>query len=481
MLRIIQAIILVLGAALFALLAAILLVIDDTEEILFVANIVTVRMPSLAIQILLVYLPLLGILFWLTGLPDRLRRRMAAGRRDRGFQALEAALISAAAGDARSARRSAQRAETLLTAQAASRLVAAQTALAAGDEVDAEAHYAAMLIEPRTHLVGRRGLAAAAITRRDYASALIHAKTAFDAAPDAIWAFELVFDAQIKLPDWDGALVTLLEGRRRGHINDIAAARRRAVILTAMAWRERTRNVEFARQLAEQAVAAAPEFTPAATLGARLLARAGKTKRALSLIGTAWRTAPHPALASLARDIDASANGAGHSQTLADLAHVNPDHRESRIVLAELALAQGRASEARRILEALARRESPPSSRLCALIAEAARAEGADDVADVWAREAVSAPGEAAWSDLDPLGDDFAFADEDWPVFVYTYGDRGELPHPRLERAEAIRALPVALVQSTDAPVQTTGGALVPARDNAPHDGRSPDAGKDGL
>ncbi len=376
-----------------------------------------------------------SLLFWFSLKPNDWQRSWRTRQTRKGHESLEAALLAAAGGDAHTARREALKATKLLDSKGAPRLLAAQTAEAEGDLVEAEAHYAAMLTEPSTALVGRRGLAAAAITRGDLNAAIVHAGHAFARTPSARWAFELLFDAQIKSSAWAESLATLNEGRQRKHVDEIAASRRRSVILTAQAANERNRNPELARNLAEQAVAASDEFAPGAALCARLTARAGRSGKAAHVIENAWRTTPHPALVAVYRDLDFNGHGQKNAK-LRELANLNPDHRESLILLSELALEANNPAEARQHLEALLTREIAPTARVCLLMSAVAQAEGDEDAAHEWSRRATHAPSEPEWADLDPVSGDFAYGQTDWPRLVYSFGDRGVLVHTRHERYE---------------------------------------------
>ncbi|MDO9222470.1 MAG: heme biosynthesis protein HemY, partial [Caulobacter sp.] len=70
-----------------------------------------------------------------------------------------------------------------------------------------------------------------------------------------------------------------------------------------------------------------------------------------------------------------------------------------------------------------------------------------------WITRGAAAPQEPDWSDLDPEGRAFAYRPEDWTRLVATYGETGELIHPRLERRERgisdLPELPVSYVEST--------------------------------
>ncbi len=409
-------------------------------------------------RFLLFVIPITGVVWWVLRAPDKLAAMRRGRQRDRGVAALEDAMIAAAGGDGRTARREARRAAVLLQRPAAPRLVAAQSLETAGDVVAAEAQYAAMLADSKTELVGRRGLAAAALSRKDYETAIVHATAAFAAHPTARWAFDLLFDAQVAASKWSEALVTLTDGAKRGHVPDDSARRRRAVLFTAQATRVEALDPYQARDLAEQAANLSPAFAPAVALAARLAVLAGKGWRAASLIEDAWTVTPHPALALAYRDIKPEETPRARAERLRGLAQLNADHRESRILVAESALTFGMPTDARDAIAPLMREEKEATARLCGLLAQIADAEGRTKEAREWVACAAIAPAEPDWSDLDPEGPAFAYTDEDWARLIYSFGDTGALIHPRHERFEPARAVaPQALLEDAAAADARTG------------------------
>ena len=396
-----------------------------------------------AILLLLVVTFALTVLWraigWLIELPGKMRKARAGARRAKGYDALETAVIAAASGDAVGAVKNAERVKALLDRPALSGLLAARAAEAAGDVAGAERHYKALLDDKRTAQAARRGLVRAALERHDFDTAISEAMAALDAEPSARWAFEALFDAQIAARDWAGATVTLARGQKRGHIVPLAAKRRRAVLLAAQSIEAEAQDeLDAARQLAEKAVAAAPGFAPGAAQASRLLVQAGKGWRAAGLLEEAWASKPHPALALAYRDLKENEKPRARAKRLRGLAHLNPEHRESRILLAEVALEEHDPKAARAALAPVLEAEQPPSSRLCNLMSQIERVAGNKDEASAWLHRAMAAPGEADWSDLDPEGPAFGYRDEDWARLVYSFGDAGELIHPRHERFERV-------------------------------------------
>ena len=395
---------------------------------------------ALAAGLLILATFVLVFLWWLvsriSSAPDAFRRFRKARRREQGFDALERALIASAAGQGALAVRQAARAEALLDRPALSRLLAARAAEAAGDLESAQTHYEAMLEDAKTRLVARRGLTAIAEARGDSRLAISHASEAFEQAGGARWAYESLIAGQIADARWADAEATLTEGERRGHVEREIAARLRAVLLTAEARKREEPDPEAAARLAERAAEASPAFAPAVELAGRLLPRQRRHRRAADLIEAAWTRAPHPALARTWADLRKSDSKAKRAERMRALAAFNPDHRESRIVLAETALDQSNPEAARTALSGLLA-QPPVSARLCVLAARLAQLEDDEPMARRWMARAAHAPGEADWSDIDEAGAAFAYTDADWRRMAETWSREARLIHPRHERFES--------------------------------------------
>lgn len=428
------------------------------------------RMPFALAGGLLILLTFALLVIWRLVLgvwtaPDNIRKFNTRRRKEKGFDALERALIASAAGEGETAVRQAARADALLERPALSRLLAARAAEAAGNLPGAEAHYEAMLDDPKTRLVARRGLAQIAHERGEHTLTVEHASEAFGQSKSVRWAFDALFDAQVAKADWQAALDTLHEGEKRKQIPADRAKRRRAVLLTAAAVECEESDPAAARAFAERAAGAAPSFAPAATVAARLLAGARKHAKAESLIKAAWSAAPHPALARALAELRKSDTKAKRAERLKSLAEIRADHRESRLLLAEAALEASDVGEARAALDPLLEMGTP-SARLCALAARLARQEDDDKAARRWMTRAAHAPGEADWSDIDGEGRAFPFAPDDWKRMVYAFGDEGRLLHPRYERFEiAAEAVPETAL--LEAPKQSPKRAAPSAKGDA--------------
>ncbi|MGF1464406.1 MAG: heme biosynthesis HemY N-terminal domain-containing protein, partial [Maricaulaceae bacterium] len=370
-------------------------------------NVYEVRSGFLIVGVMLVSLAL--VLVWrlaavIWSAPARSRRALAHARNARGAEGVETALIALAAGDAAHARQAAIKARKQLDNPLAARVLAAQAAEAMKDRPTAEAEFASLLESEKAQVAARRGLAAAAAEKGDTAAVIAHAKFAFEANPAAKWAFEALFDAQVSGAAWEEALASLTSGEKHGHIAHDAAKRRRAVLYAAQAAREEDlAEMDKALMAAEKSTQDAPGFAPGAALAARLFMMHNKGWRAAGVLENAWETAPHPAIALAYRDLKENEAVKARVKRMMGLVQIQPEHRESRILAAELHLLAGEGPAAQLVLDKVLKREEP-SARLCGLAAQVAQATGDLAAAHEWMQRARAARREPDWSDVDPEG-----------------------------------------------------------------------------
>jgi HemY protein len=410
------------------------------------------------VAIIAVALPVLRMIMFLMDAPGRIGKMSQRARHRRGQEALALGLIAAEAGEFEEARKHADKAEDLIDEPRLAALLQARAAEVAGDYAGAERAYSGMLANEDTEVLGRKGLMAAALKRGDRNAALTHAAAALKASKTAAWPFQYTFDLQVQTGDWEGAIDTLEIGDKRKFIEDKVSRRRRAVLMTAAAAKlERERRIEKASDLAQKAFRMAPAFAPAGALASRLLVTEGKGERAAAILEEAWENGPHPALAHAYRDLTSNETPAQRQQRMLGLVERRREHRESKIIIAELAIERGDWGAAQTALED-AYREFP-SSRICMLFAQVARGRADENGARTWLAQAAGAPREPDWSDLDPDGPAFLYDDSDWARLVYAFGDAGQLIHPRFERGGAdaggsVMALPRAIAPPQNPPSQ---------------------------
>jgi HemY protein len=379
---------------------------------------------------------------WIVETPRRQAAARADLRRRRGLEALGRGFIAAAAGDGSEARRLAQQAGELVEdAPALVRILSAQAAEAAGDQAAAQAAYANMLGFPEMKLAGHRGLMQAAAAAGDHEAALRHAKAAYGLARTSRWAWRALLENRLEGGDWAAALDLVQGGLERKIVSPISAERARAALLAASAAALEAdpaapalaQGLDYATQSARLD----PGFPPGATIAARMLVADAKPGRAGALIQLAWKARPHPALYLIWRDLSPRETPKERAERLGELAALNPDARESKLVRAEQALLARDPATARAVAGPLAE-SAQADARLCGLLARIAFAESNTDEARAWMTRGLAAPQDPDWTDIDPAKHAFAYAPTDWARLVSTYAETGELIHPRLERREKV-------------------------------------------
>ncbi len=333
--------------------------------------------------------------------PRNFARARRERRRREGYRALTQGMVAVAAGDTEEAQKLARRADSLLAEPPLTLLLSAQAAQLNGDERAASNYFTAMLERPETEFLGLRGLIMQALRDGDEATALRLATRAKELRPKTPWVLTHLLELQARHGSWQAAETTLVEAERRKALAAPDSRHRHAVILHQHAAEA---DVEGrggeAMRLERKANSLEPHFAPVAVRYARILAVRGQKRRARRALETAWRAAPHPAIAEAYGELFAEEPPLQRMKRVARLAALNPDHVESRIALAAAALQARLWGEARRHLApALGGSGETAAPRICRLMAEIEESEHGDLAqARLWlSRAASAATPDPAW------------------------------------------------------------------------------------
>ena len=320
--------------------------------------------PVVTLGLLLLFL-LLYALFRLFGVLLRLPRRTGYWRNARhrrlGDVAVTRALLALAAGEKAGARREAQRARRMLGDTPQTLLLAAEAGRLAGRDDEAEAAFRRLAERPDAAFLGYRGLLRQAMAREDWTEAAALARQAEAVQPGAAWLRHERARLAVRTGRWAEAL----------ELADTDVPR--AALAAAAA--EVEPDPARALKLARQAWKDDPSLAPATLAYATKLRSEGRESRAQAAIRHSWTLAPHPDLAAFA--LAPVSDKLARVQAVQRLTEANPDHVESRLLLARAALDAGLTGEARHQAEA-ALDAGVNQRRLWLLLVEIEEAEHGD-------------------------------------------------------------------------------------------------------
>ncbi len=344
---------------------------------------------------------LLGMLWafvrFIMGDETAINRYFARSRREKGIEALSQGLLAVASGEGKQAQDLAVRAAKYLDDPRATRLLAAQAAEVAGDNAKAESVYREMLEDDRTRFVGVRGLMKQKLADGDTQTALALAQKAYALKPRHIEVQNTLLELSAKEGDWKGARSVLKDKRKQGELPRDVHIRRDAVLALQEARDVLAQGSSIsAREAAISAAKASPDLVPAVAMAARTYIDQKDRRNAERLLEKAWSVRPHPDLAEVYAEIVPDETPHQRLRRFEALMKRNPDDEETRLLRAELLLANEDFPGARRALGDLA--VTHPTTRTLAIMAAVERGEGGSDAAvRAWLVKAMTASRGPQW------------------------------------------------------------------------------------
>lgn len=340
---------------------------------------------------------IVATLRFLNGDETALSRYFDRDRQRKGYQALSDGFLALASGEGRLALLRAQRAEKYLGRPELTTLLVAQAAEAAGDGKRATEAYKALLADDSTRFVGVRGLLQQKLAEGDTETALKLAEKAFALKPKHAETQDILLKLQSQNADWKGARTTLGAKLKAGSLTKDVFRRRDAVLALQEAHGIMDENATVeAREAAIEANRKSPDLIPAAVMAARSLIAKGDRKGATRVVKKAWEGMPHPDLAAVFAEIEPDESAAARLKRFKPLIALHPNHDETKLMQAEMLIADEDFPGARRILGDLVTRH--PTQRALAIMAAIERGEGSDEaVVRGWLSKALVAPRGPQW------------------------------------------------------------------------------------
>ena len=315
---------------------------------------------------------------FLNGDETALSRYFDRNRERKGFEALSEGMMALASGEGRLAMTKAAKANRYLDKPELTNLLTAQAAEMVGDRHKAEETYKKLVTNDATRFVGVRGILKQKLADGDTETALKLAEKAFAIKPKHEETQDVLLRLQAQKEDWSGARQTLSAKLKHGNLPRDVHKRRDAVLALSEAKEivDDASSIET-REKAIEANKLSPDLIPAAVMAAQSYIQKGKPRLATRILKKAWETTPHPDLAAAFAAIEPEESAAQRLKRFTALTRSNPQHAATRMLLAELHIANEDFPEARRALGDLV--ETDPTARSVTLMAAIERGEGADD------------------------------------------------------------------------------------------------------
>lgn len=334
---------------------------------------------------------------FLNGDETAISRYFDRNRERKGYEALSEGMMALASGEGHLAMTKAARAEKYLAQPQLTNLLTAQAAELTGDRRKAEATYKQLLTDEKTRFVGVRGIMKQKLSDGETDVALALAKKAFALKPKHEETQDTLLQLQAQKSDWKGARETLGAKLKHNNLPRDVYKRRDAVLALSEAKDVASADSSIdAREVAIEANRLSPDLIPAAVMAAQGYIAQGNGRYASRVVTKAWSVQPHPDLAATFAEIVPDETPEARIKRFSTLTRTNPDHPETKMLLAELNISAEDFPAAKRALGDLVEKE--PTARLLTLMAAIERGQGADDsVVRGWLTRALTAPRGPQW------------------------------------------------------------------------------------
>lgn len=340
---------------------------------------------------------LLAVFRFFNGDETAITRYFNRRHEQKGFEALADGMVALAAGEGKTAVAKAAKAERYLSRPDLTNLINAQAAELTGDSQRALRYYKNLLSNDRTRFVGIKGILKQKLAEGDTETALKLAEKAFAIRPDHAETMNTLFALQSAKAEWRGASKTIAaEVKARMLPRDVGQRREAILALAEARALLDAGDIEAGKAEALKANKLAPGLVPAAVLAAEMHMLDDGQRAAGNVLRKAWAQNPHSDLAAAFAEIEPDETPSARIKRFASLIKRNPEHEESRLLQAELALADQDFPAARRAIRGLI--DEKPRPRVLTIMAAVEKGEGAEDkVVHAWLNKALAAPRGPQW------------------------------------------------------------------------------------
>ncbi len=311
------------------------------------------------------------IIRWFFDLPFISPYKRSSRRQAKSYDAINKGLVAVAAGNPKEALKQAKRAEKLSDSNSLTHLLAAQAALASNDEKEAIARYTELLKDNDTRLIGYRGLFSLHVNKGHYEEAHSIVRRAYELHPKSRWAFHTLFEICIKTGNFNDALVLIEPAIKKQHLSVVKGKHYKAVLYTEIARIKKRADKEAdIIDYYYKARKAEDHFIPALMGIIEHYIEQDQKRKVRKLIERIWQKTPRYDLLAYWHKAQEKTDAENLYKAAKKLTSVNPEHEESRLLLAEHALIAEKWGDAEEILNMLLNSHDIPQQRTLRLLCQ---------------------------------------------------------------------------------------------------------------
>ncbi|MCH2038028.1 MAG: hypothetical protein MK137_05500 [Rickettsiales bacterium] len=338
---------------------------------------------------------------WLKNIPKKTAARNKLVKQEKGMLFLTEGFTAIASGDPDRALKLAKRTESCIGETPLTKILSVQATQLKGDPIATKKKYTEMLESKDTELIALKGLLKQSVKENNLDFAIYLANKALKMNPDLVWARKVLFELYTKSGRYREAQA-LVETSKKGVISQADKDRWIGVLLLArslLAYEEK--DYEMSYNLVLDSYKHLKHFPPTVAHMARVYYLVHKNiVKAIKIIENSWKTIPHPDLARAYLLILEEVPYDKRLKKVEKLMSMNPDHYESHILMARVAIDVSNFSVARNHLKSVLNKKE--TVNICKMMIELEEKDTSntvnkDEVIKKWQGRQVNAVEEDSW------------------------------------------------------------------------------------
>lgn len=350
---------------------------------------------------LIIIVMTIQILLWLKNAPKRASARSKAVKQEKGMLYLTEGFTAIASGEPDRAIKLAKRTESCIGETPLTKILSVQATQLKGDPIATKKKYTEMLESKDTELIALKGLLKQSVKENNIDFAIYLANKALKMNADLVWARKVLFDLYSKTGRYRDAQM-LIESSKKGVISTSDKERLVGVLLLArslLAYEDK--DYETSYNLILDSYKNLKNFPPTIAHMARVYYLVHKNiVKAIKIIESGWKIMPHPDLARAYLLILEDVPYEKRMKKVEKLLTINPDHHESHLLMARVAIDVSNYSVARNHLKSVLNKKE--TVNICKMMIELEEKDTSnsinkDDAVKKWQNRLVNAVEEDSW------------------------------------------------------------------------------------